>query len=122
MHGSGGHYKGKERAVSLVIACLKTAKFLEPIEETVYRVSTFISLFIKRSRLLCVLFRRDRIGGGPVLQIGPDLFCAIGFFGKNIGKAQATRHLNLGNNLQIHPPVLTQIVTQVCAEACGRNG
>ena len=74
----GDHNKSKEGVVTLVIACLSTAKFLEAIEETLYYIPPFIRLFIKRPRLLCVHFRRDRIAGGLVMQIGSDLFCAIG--------------------------------------------
>ena len=77
----GDHNKSKEGVVTLVIACLSTAKFLEAIEETHYYIPPFIRLFIKRPRLLCVHFRRDRIAGGLVMQIGSDLFCAIGFVG-----------------------------------------
>lgn len=80
----GDHNKSEEGVVTLVIACLSTAKFLEAIEETLYHIPPFIRLFIKRPRLLCVHFRRDRIAGGLVIQIGSDLFCAIGFIGKNI--------------------------------------
>ena len=80
----GDHNKSKEGVIPLVIACLSTAKFLEAIEETPYYIPPFIRLFIKRPRLLCVHFRRDRIAGGLVMQIGSDLFCAIGFIGKNI--------------------------------------
>ena len=79
----GDHYKGKERVIALVITCLSAAKFLETIEETLYHIPPFIRLFIKRPRLLCVHFRRDRIAGGLVVQISSDLFCTIGFIGKN---------------------------------------
>ena len=74
----GDHNKSEEGVVTLVIACLSAAKFLEAIEETLYYIPPFIRLFIKRPRLLCVHFRRDRIAGGLVMQIGSDLFCAIG--------------------------------------------
>ena len=74
----GDHNKSKEGVVTLVIACLSTAKFLEAIEETLYYIPPFIRLFIKWPWLLCVHFRRDRIAGGLVMQIGSDLFCAIG--------------------------------------------
>ena len=70
----GDHYKGKERVIALVIACLSTAKFLKTIEETLYHIPPFIRLFIKRPRLLCVHFRRDRIAGGLVMQISSDFF------------------------------------------------
>ena len=70
------HLVSKEGVVTLVIACLSTARFLETIEETLYHIPPFIRLFIKQPRLLCVHFRRDRIIGGLVMQIGPDLFCA----------------------------------------------
>ena len=80
----GDHNKSEEGVVTLVIACLSTAKFLEAIEETLYYIPPFIRLFIKWPWLLCVHFRRDRIAGGLVMQIGSDLFCAIGFVGKNI--------------------------------------
>ena len=93
---SGDHYKGKER----VIACLSTAKFLEAIEEKLYRVPPFIRLFIKRTRLLCVHFRRDRIAGGLVMQIGSDLFCAIGFVGKNIAVLQVWKQFQQRNRLR----------------------
>ena len=72
----GNHNKSKEGVIPLVIACLGTAKFLEAIEETLYYIPPFIHLFIKWPWLLCVHFRRDRIIGGLVMQIGPDLFCA----------------------------------------------
>ena len=72
----GGHNKSEEGVVTLVIARLSTARFLETIEETRYHIPPFIRLFIKQPRLLCVHFRRDRIIGGLVMQIGPDLFCA----------------------------------------------
>ena len=74
----GDHNKSEEGVVTLVIACLSTAKFLEAIKETLYHIPPFIRLFIKWPRLLCVHFRRDRIAGGLVMQIGSDLFCAIG--------------------------------------------
>ena len=74
----GDHNKSKEGVVTLVIACLSTAKFLEAIEETLYYIPPFIRLFIKWPWLLCVHFRRDRIAGRLVMQIGSDLFCAIG--------------------------------------------
>ena len=77
----GDYNKSEEGVVTLVIACLSTAKFLEAIEETLYHIPPLIRLFIKRPRLLCVHFRRDRIAGGLVMQIGSDLFCAIGFVG-----------------------------------------
>ena len=74
----GDHNKSEEGVVTLVIACLSTAKFLEAIEEMLYYIPPFIRLFIKWPWLLCVHFRRDRIAGGLVMQIGSDLFCAIG--------------------------------------------
>ena len=80
----GDHNKSEEGVITLVIACLSTAKFLEAIKEMLYRIPPFIHLFIKWPRLLCVHFRRDRIAGGLVVQISSDLFCAIGFIGKNI--------------------------------------
>ena len=57
----GDYNKSKEGVIPLVIACLSTAKFLEAIKETLYYITPFIRLFIKRPRLLCVHFRRDRI-------------------------------------------------------------
>ena len=74
----GDHYKSKEGVIALVIACLSAAKFLEAIKETLYYIPPFIRLFIKWPWLLCVHFRRDRIAGRLVMQIGSDLFCAIG--------------------------------------------
>ena len=74
----GDHNKSKEGVIPLVIACLSTAKFLEAIEEMLYYIPPFIRLFIKWPWLLCVHFRRDRIAGRLVMQIGSDLFCAIG--------------------------------------------
>ena len=74
----GDHNKSKEGVVTLVIACLSAAKFLEAIEKTRYYIPPFIRLFIKWPWLLCVHFRRDRIAGRLVMQIGSDLFCAIG--------------------------------------------
>ena len=93
----GDHNKSEEGVVTLVIACLSTAKFLEAIEETLYYIPPFIRLFIKQPRLLCVYFRRDRIAGGLVMQIGSDLFCAIGFIGKNIAVLQVWKQLQQGN-------------------------
>ena len=93
----GNHNKSEEGVIPLVIACLSTAKFLEAIEETLYYIPPFIRLFIKRPRLLCVYFRRDRIAGGLVMQIGSDLFCAIGFIGKNIAVLQVWKQLQQGN-------------------------
>ena len=80
----GDHNKSEEGVIPLVIACFSAAKFLEAIEETLYYIPPLIRLFIKQPWLLCVHFRRDRIAGGLVMQIGSDLFCAIGFIGKNI--------------------------------------
>ena len=74
----GDHNKSGEGVVTLVIACLSTAKFLEAIKETLYYIPPLIRLFIKQPRLLCVHFRRERIAGGLVMQIGSDFFCAIG--------------------------------------------
>ena len=96
----GDHNKSEEGVVTLVIACLSTAKFLEAIEETLYYIPPFIRLFIKRPRLLCVHFRRDRIAGGLVMQIGSDLFCAIGFVGKNIAVLQIRKQLQQRNRLR----------------------
>ena len=98
--GSGEHNKGEEGVVPLVIARLSAAKFLEAIEETLYHIPPFIRLFIKRPRLLCVHFRRDRIAGGLVMQIGSDLFCAIGFIGKNITVLQVWKQLQQRNCLR----------------------
>ena len=98
--GSGDHNKSEEGVVTLVIACLSTAKFLEAIEETLYYIPPFIRLFIKRPRLLGVHFRRDRIAGGLVMQIGSDLFCAIGFIGKNITVLQVWKQLHQRNCLR----------------------
>ena len=96
----GDHNKSEEGVVTLVIACLSTAKFLEAIKETLYYIPPFIRLFIKRPRLLCVHFRRERIAGGLVMQIGPDLFCAIGFIGKNITVLQGRKQLQQRNCLR----------------------
>lgn len=92
----GDHNKSKEGVIPLVIACLSTAKFLESIEEMRYYIPPFIRLFIKWPWLLCVHFRRDRIAGGLVMQIGSDLFCAIGFIGKNIAVLQIRKQLRKG--------------------------
>ena len=94
------HNKSKEGVIPLVIACLSAAKFLEAIEETLYYIPPFIRLFIKRPRLLCVHFRRDRIAGGLVVQISSDLFCAIGFVGKNITVLQVWKQLQQRNCLR----------------------
>ena len=96
----GDHNKSKEGVVTLVIACLSTAKFLEAIEETLYYIPPFIRLFIKWPWLLCVHFRRDRIAGELVMQIGSDLFCAIGFVGKNIAVLQIRKQLQQRNRLR----------------------
>ena len=96
----GDHNKSEEGVIPFVIACLSTAKFLEPIKETLYYNPPFIRLFIKRPRLLCVHFRRDRIAGRPVMQIGSDFFCAIGFIGKNIAVLQIRKQLQQGNRLR----------------------
>ena len=82
------------------IACLSTAKFLEAIEETFYHIPPLIRLFIKQPRLFCVYFRRDRIAGGLVMQISSDLFCAIGFIGKNITVLQVWKQLQQRNCLR----------------------
>ena len=84
------------KVIALIIARFSAAKFLEASEETFYCVPAFIHLFIKRPRLLCVHFRRERIAGGLVMQIGPDLFCAIGFIGKNITVLQIRKPLQQG--------------------------
>ena len=96
----GDHNKSEEGVVTLVIACLSTAKFLEAIEETLYYIPPFIRLFIKRPRLLCVHFRWDRIAGGLVMQISSDLFCAIGFVCKNITVLQVWKQLQQRNCLR----------------------
>lgn len=96
----GDHNKSKEGVIPLVIACLSTAKFLEPIEEMLYYIPPFIRLFIKWPWLLCVHFRRDRIAGGLVVQISSDLFCAIGFVGKNIAVLQVWKQLQQRNRLR----------------------
>ena len=94
------HLVSKEGVVTLVIACLSTAKFLEAIKETLYYIPPFIRLFIKRPRLLCVYFRRDRIAGGLVVQISSNLFCAIGFIGKDITVLQVWKQLQQRNRLR----------------------
>lgn len=96
----GEHNKSEEGVIPLVIACLSTAKFLEAIEETLYYIPPFIRLFIKRPRLLCVHFRRDRIAGGLVVQISSNLFCAIDFIGKNIAVLQTWKQLQQRNCLR----------------------
>ena len=97
---SGDHNKSEKGGIPFVIACLSAANFLEPIEEMLYYIPPFIRLFIKRPRLLCVHFRRDRIAGGLVMQIGSDLFCAIGFIGKNITVLQGWKQLQQRNCLR----------------------
>ena len=74
----GDHNKSEEGVVTLVIACLGTAKLLEAIKETLYYIPPFIRLFITRPRLLCVHFRRDRIAGGLVMQIQFYLRISLG--------------------------------------------
>ena len=96
----GDHNKSEEGVVTLVIACLGTAKLLEAIKETLYYIPPFIRLFIKQPRLLCVYFRRDRIAGGLFMQIGSDFFCAIGFIGKNIAVLQGCKQLQQRNCLR----------------------
>ena len=96
----GDHNKSKEGVIPLVIACFSTAKFLEAIEETLYYIPPFIRFFIKRPRLLCVHFRWDRIAGGLVVQISSNLFCAIGFIGKNIAVLQTWKQLQQRNRLR----------------------
>ena len=96
----GDHNKSEEGVVTLVIACLSTAKFLEAIKETLYHIPPFIRLFIKRPRLLCVHFRRDRIAGELVMQISSEFFCAIGFIGKNITVLQVWKQLQQRNRLR----------------------
>ena len=83
----GDHNKSEEGVIPLVIACLSAAKFFEPIEETLYYIPPFIRLFIKRPRLLCVHFRRDRIAGGLVMQ--------------NIAVLQTWRQLQQRNRLRV---------------------
>ena len=96
----GDHNKSEEGVIPLVIACLGTAKFLEAIKETFYHIPPLIRLFIKRPRLLCVHFRWDRIAGGLVVQISSNLFCAIGFIGKNIAVLQIRKQLQQRNCLR----------------------
>ena len=96
----GDYNKSEEGVIPLVIACLSTAKFLEAIEETLYHIPPLIRLFIKRPRLLCVHFRRDRIAGGLVMQISSDFFCAIGFIGKDITVLQVWKQLQQRNRLR----------------------
>ena len=96
----GDHNKSEEGVIPLVIACLGTAKFLEAIKETFYHIPPLIRLFIKRPRLLCVHFRRDHIAGGLVVQISSNLFCAIGFIGKNITVLQGWKQLQQRNCLR----------------------
>ena len=96
----GDHNKSEEGVVTLVVACLSTAKFLEAIKETLYHIPPFIHLFIKWPRLLCVHFRRDRIAGELVMQISSDFFCAIGFIGKNIAVLQIRKQLQQRNRLR----------------------
>lgn len=69
----GDHNKSEEGVITLVIACLSAAKFLEAIEEALYYIPPFIRLFIKWPWLLCVHLRRDRIAGGLVVQISSNL-------------------------------------------------
>ena len=85
----GGHNKSEEGVIPLVIACLSTAKFLEAIEETLYYIPPFIRFFIKWPRLR-----------GLVMQIGSDLFCAIGFIGENIAVLQIRKQLQQRNCLR----------------------
>ena len=104
--------KSEEGVIPLVIACLSTAKFLEAIEETLYHIPPLICLFIKRPRLLCVRFRRDRIAGGLVMQIGSDLFCAIGFISKNILlKALIEPYLSAAKEHGILAPMYLELTT-----------
>ena len=97
---SSDHYKSKERVIALITARFSAAKFLEAIEEALYYIPPFIRLFIKWPWLLCVHLRRDRIAGGLVMQIGSDLFCAIGFIGKNITVLQGRKQLQQRNCLR----------------------
>ena len=96
----GDHNKSEERVIALIIARFSATKFLEAIEETLYYIPPFIRLFIKWPWLLCVHFRRDRIAGGLVMQIGSDFFCAIGFIGKNIAVLQVWKQLQQRNRLR----------------------
>ena len=96
----GDHNKSEEGVVTLVIACLSTAKFLKTIKEMLYHIPPFIHLFIKWPRLLCVHFRRDRIAGELVMQISSDFFCAIGFIGKDITVLQVWKQLQQRNRLR----------------------
>ena len=108
----GDHNKSEEGVIPLVIACLSTAKFLEAIEETLYYIPPFIRLFIKWPWLLCVHFRRDRIAGGLVMQIGSDLFCAIGFISKNILlKALIEPYLSAAKEHGILAPMYLELTT-----------
>ena len=100
----GDHNKSKEGVIPLVIACLSTAKFLESIEEMRYYIPPFIRLFIKWPWLLCVHFRRDRIAGGLVMQIGSDLFCAIGSIGKNITVLQIRKPFQQEGTASVQSP------------------
>ena len=96
----GDHNKSEEGVVTLVIARLSAAKFLEAIKETLYYIPPFIRLFIKRPRLLCGHLRRDRIAGGLVMQISSDFFCAIGFIGRNIAVLRIRKQLQQRNRLR----------------------
>ena len=96
----GDHNKSEERVIALIIARFSATKFLEAIEETHYYIPPFIRLFIKWPWLLYVHFRRNRIAGGLVMQIGSDLFCAIGFVGKNIAVLQIRKQLQQRNCLR----------------------
>ena len=118
----GNHYKGKERVIALVIACFSAAKFLETIEETLYHIPPFIRLFIKRPRLLCVHFRRDRIAGGLVVQISSDLFCAIGFIGKNIAVLQVWKQLQQRNRLRAIVNISGRQQKSHRPQVCSDNG
>ena len=116
----GDHNKSEEGVIPLVIACLSAAKFLEAIEETLYYIPPFIRLFIKWPWLLCVHFRRDRIAGGLVMQIGSDLFCAIGFIGKNRQEYHSPSGLEAASAEKL-PPCNHQHFRQTAKKATGRR-
>ena len=116
------HNKSGEGVIPLVIACLGTAKFLEAIEETLYYIPPFIRPFIKRPRLLCVHFRRDRIAGGLVIQISSDLFCAIGFIGKNITVLQVWKQLQQRNCLRAIVNISGRQQKSHRPQVCSDNG
>ena len=89
--------KCEKRIIPLVIACFDAAKFLEPVEEAFYHISTFIDFFIERPWLFCVCLRRNRIFSELTMQISSNFFCSVSLVAKNVTAFQTGNLLEQGN-------------------------